>query len=109
MTTLLKKSLVESMMARNPTNTAAHADRAAPNLTGAKARAFRKATMKLCPCRLCALALNPPMTFEEAALFGFDAIAAESAGVFRPMNSNPAFAGPTMTAPEYLATLKEAA
>jgi hypothetical protein len=27
------------------------------------------------------------MTFEEAALFGFDAIAAESAGVFRPGSS----------------------
>lgn len=31
---------------------------------------IRKATMKACPCKLCYLAINPPMTFADAEALG---------------------------------------
>ncbi len=77
--------------ARMMANTAPHAPRLAPvELTPAKRRTFHKATQKACPCRLCALALNPPRTFEEMARFGLDSIGAESASLWEVSNTSAA-------------------
>lgn len=55
---------------RLPSNTKPHEP-----YTGTATRgtvASRKRIMEACLCRLCALCLRPPMTFEEAARFGCD-------------------------------------
>jgi hypothetical protein len=64
---------------RLPSNTAAHVQRplSAKELTGkmtpARAAKLRRLSMAACPCRLCALALNPPLTFADAVRFTPDA------------------------------------
>lgn len=66
--------------ARRMENTAPHLEPArgdVAQLTPGKAKKLRAAVMRACPCRLCALCLNPPTTFEEATRFGFDIIRRE--------------------------------
>jgi hypothetical protein len=57
--------------ARDLRNVKAHNERIAPVKTWTKASAakFRRDTAKACGCRLCALALNPPVTFAEYEVF----------------------------------------
>lgn len=57
---------------RLPSNVQAHVEEPyhGPSLSKAKAASERKRRMKACGCRLCALVLNPPMTFAEAERFG---------------------------------------
>jgi len=57
---------------RLPSNVKAHSELAyvGPGLTRAQATKERARRMKACGCRLCALALNPPLTFADAARFG---------------------------------------
>lgn len=64
---------------RAATNLAPHVElpRQLAGYTVGQATKARRTSMKACPCRLCALALNPPKTFAEAAALGFDLIAAE--------------------------------
>lgn len=64
---------------RLPTNLEPHVElpRALAGYSVGQATKARKATMKACKCRLCALALKPPLTFAESALFGLDTIGAE--------------------------------
>lgn len=69
---------------RLPGNLAAHVEqpRKLAGYTVGQAKAARKATMKACPCRLCALTMNPPTTYADAERFGLATIGAESAGVY---------------------------
>jgi len=56
---------------RSLANTAAHVERPVPARAWTKASAakFRRDTAKACGCRLCALAINPPVTFSEYEVF----------------------------------------
>lgn len=53
---------------RHPSNTKTHIDIAVPEgkaWTPGKAQTQRRKAYKACMCRLCALALSPPLTFAE--------------------------------------------
>ncbi len=69
---------------RLPSNLAAHVERTRPagSLTKAQVSKYRKQTMQACPCRLCALALTPPVTVLESELFGTASIEGESAALW---------------------------
>lgn len=54
---------------RLPSNLAAHVF--ANDGQARRTPAQRRKLMAACPCRLCALALRPPLTFADAARFGF--------------------------------------
>lgn len=60
---------------RSVFNQAAHVESTpydGPKLTPARARARWRKLYAACPCRLCALALNPPQTFAEGKAFGYE-------------------------------------
>lgn len=70
--------------ARETSNTKPHTEATiAPevraSLKGATARKARHGAMLACGCRLCALALNPPLTFAEWERLGLGAIGREYA------------------------------
>ena len=61
---------------RNQENKAKHIERVVDNNIPGERN--RRRTMVDCPCRLCALALNPPNTFAKYKELGLDKIAQES-------------------------------
>lgn len=65
---------IEIKARRSPGNVAQHVRvpycGPAPTTPAAAAK-LRREAMLMCPCRLCALALYPPQTFEEARWCGF--------------------------------------
>lgn len=82
-TTTLEPYGTKAVDPRMPGNTAAHVERARPSerMTPGKAAKYRKATMKACPCRLCALCLVPPATFAEYEALGLGKTMVEDAGL----------------------------
>ena len=61
---------------RGQDNKAKHVERVID--TNISAKRNRRRTMVDCPCRLCALAINPPTSFSEYKELGLDKIGEES-------------------------------